>query len=302
MSTDTGKRRILIAEQDEGIVRDLMRALNGRESFEIQAFASGAAAREAMRQTHFDLLIAAQEIPDVDGLTLIRETQERFPRTVTVLTASLNTTETVTGSNPAHHYLAKPFAVSELVGIIASIFPSQPGASRGDHPLVLKVVLGGDANVGKSTLINRYCTGEFDPNRQMTLGVDFHLYDLEIENVPTRLSVWDLGGQERFDFIRRGFYRGARAVGLVFDASNRISFYNLMRWLREAREFLPDAPVLLLANKTDLPRQVPCEEGRQIAEAWQAPFFESSCATGEGVTPFFHALAYHALKYTQAKT
>lgn len=294
------KRKILIADNDDQVVQSLVRELGGREGFVIETCARGSAAREALGKSHYDLLIAAQELEDVDGLALIRETLERFPRTVTVLTASLNSHETVVLPTPAHHYLAKPFAVSELVGIIDSIFPTQPGAAHHNDPLVLKVILGGDANVGKSTLINRYCTGEFDPNRKMTIGVDFHLYDLEIENVSMRLSVWDLGGQERFDFIRRGFYRGARAVALVFDASNRNSFYNLLRWWREARDFLPNAPVLLLANKTDLSRQIPPDEARQLAEAWKVPFYESSCATGIGVNEFFRALAYHALKYTQS--
>lgn len=133
----------------------------------------------------------------------------------------------------------------------------------------------------------------------MTIGVDFHLYDMDIEGIPMRLSVWDLGGQERFNFVRKGFYRGARAVGIVFDASNRTSFYNLIRWWRETREYLPDAPVLLLANKIDLPRQIPQQEAREIAQAWNIPFYESSCPTGQGVPEFFHALAYNALKYTQ---
>ena len=135
----------------------------------------------------------------------------------------------------------------------------------------------------------------------MTIGVDFQLYDLEIDGVPTRLSVWDLGGQERFDFIRRGFYRGACAVGLVFDASNRTSFYNLMRWSRETREFLPNAPMLLVANKIDLTRQINPDEGNELAKAWKVPYFETSCANGVGVSEFFKALAYHALRHTQEK-
>lgn len=294
------QRKILIADNDDQVVDEIVRALGGREGFEIETCKTGSAARQALQKSHYDLLFADQGLPDLDGLTLIRETQEQFPRTVTVLAASINSHESATLPTSAHHFLAKPFAVSELISMIDSVFPTQAGTAHTDNPLVLKVVLGGDANVGKTTLINRYCTGEFDPNRQMTVGVDFHLYELEIESVAMRLSVWDLGGQERFEFIRRGFYRGARAVGLVFDASNRNSFYNLLRWWREAREFLPNAPVLLLANKTDLPRQIPAEEARQLAEAWKVPFYESSCATGVGVNEFFRGLAYHALKYAQS--
>jgi len=301
LNLETTKRQILIVDRDEETLREIVLELRTHKSFVVHTFSSGAAARHALNERHYDLLIAEKEIPDIDGLTLIRESQEHSPHIVTVLTAMLGDANAVSEPNHAHHFLAKPFTIDELVKTIDSIFPAQSHPTHSDHPLVLKVVLGGDASVGKSTLINRYCTGEFDPTRTMTIGVDFQLYDLEIEGVPTRLSVWDLGGQERFDFIRRGFYRGACAVGLVFDASNRTSFYNLMRWSRETRDFLPDAPMLLAANKIDLPRQINSDEGNALAQAWNVPYFETSCANGSGVPEFFKALAYHALKHTQNK-
>ena len=299
--TPNVKRQILIVDRDEETLRDIVRELRTRKGFVIHTFSSGAAAREALHQSQFDLLIVEKDVPDVDGITLIRETHEHSPHTVTVLTSSLAASATISEVMPAHHYLPKPFTLAELVNTIDSIFPPQPTKARSAHPLVLKVILGGDGSVGKSTLIKRYCTGEFDPTRAITIGVDFQLYDIEFEGVPTRLSVWDLGGQERFDFIRRGFYRGASAVGLVFDASNRTSFYNLTRWSRETREFLPDAPVLLVANKIDLTRLIHPDEGNELAQAWNVPYFETSCASGAGVPEFFKALAYHALKHTQKK-
>ncbi len=72
-------------------------------------------------------------------------------------------------------------------------------------------------------------------------------------------------------------------VALVFDASNRTSFYNLRRWWHETREYLPRVPVLMLANKIDLPRQISTEEAQHIAQAWNVQLFESSCVTGDGV-------------------
>jgi small GTP-binding protein len=188
--------------------------------------------------------------------------------------------------------------MEQLTNAANPIPPPEP-SEKSEEPLVLKVVLGGDANVGKTSLIERYCTCEFDPSREMTIGVDFHLYDLKIEKSPLRLVVWDLGGQERFSFARRSFYRGTHAIGLIFDVSNSTSFYNLMRWWREIRECAPNTPILLLANKTDLPRQVAQDEALQVAQAWGTPFFESSCASGEGVDNFFQALGYHAWQHSR---
>ncbi len=292
-------RRILIADNDPHLVEDIARELRRCNRFEIHTCATGQAVHDALQAAPFDLIIVDSHLPDANGLSLIQEAQTRSPDTVTILMSTIGVTDLPTlAGNSAHHRLEKPFAVAELVNVVDSIFPAEPARLPRDTPLVLKVVLGGDANVGKTSLIQRYCTGAFDPARAMTIGVDFHLYDIQIEEMPVRLVVWDLGGQERFSFARRAFYRGTKAVALIFDVSNRTSFYNLMRWWREAREYLHEAPVLLLANKADLPRQISSEEARQIAQAWNVPFFESSCATGVGVKEFFEALALHAWRYT----
>ncbi|MEW5717696.1 MAG: GTP-binding protein [Chloroflexota bacterium] len=298
------QRHILIVDNDTRIVEEIVRGLSDQTTFQIHAFTNGTDACAALQRITFDLIIADWKMADVDGLTLIREAKAKSLETVTVLMSAYELTEakSLSKESTAHHYLTKPFTMEELLSVVNSILPPAPliGAV-GDAPLVLKVILGGDANVGKTSLIERYCTCEFDPEREMTIGVDFHLYDARVEQMPLRLIVWDLGGQERFSFARRAFYRGTQAIGLIFDVSNRTSFYNLMRWWREAREFAPDIPILLLANKTDLPRQVPRDEAQQIAHAWNTPFFESSCASGEGINEFFEALAFHAWQHAQQK-
>jgi len=294
------QRQIMIVDDDERIVGEIVRALRDRNQFHVVGLTRGTDGLAALRDTTFDLIIVDWKMPDMDGLNLIGEAQERSEQTVTVLMSAYNMAEArqLNLAPIAHHYLVKPFALDDLLCIIDSIFPEP--TQRKPASCVLKVVLGGDANVGKTSLIQRYCTGTFDPKRAMTIGVDFHLYDIEIEQEPIRLVVWDLGGQERFGFARQAFYRGTLAVGLVFDASNRGSFYNLMRWWREAREYLPDVPVVMLANKTDLPPQISYIEASQVAEAWGIPFLQSSCASGEGVAQFFEILAQSAWRRAQS--
>ncbi|MBI5304303.1 MAG: response regulator [Chloroflexi bacterium] len=301
MNTAINKRRVLIVDDDKRIVDLIVNELNRRDMFDVRAFTTGQAARQAIQNSPFDLVIADWIMPDIDGLTLMREAKNACADCVTILMTAFGSPDVrLPELGFVGHYLDKPFLVDELAQLIGNAFPRQVNVPP-LKPTVLKVVLGGDANVGKTSLIQRYCTGMFDPKRAMTIGVDFHTYDIRLDNAPVRLVVWDLGGQERFALTRQAFYRGARAVGLIFDVSNRVSFYNLMRWWRESREFLGNTPAVLLANKTDLPRQIGSEEVNAIAGSWKMPCYESSCSTGQGVPEFFEGLARVAWNHNPKK-
>ncbi len=291
------KRRILIADAEPFTANTLADRLADSDQYAITVCSSGDQARAEFQEQAFDLLIAKADLPDVDGPTLLRDVQERSPQTVMILIVPQGSDPPSQGL-PAQYSFVQPLDIQELVNTIEALFPPQLIAIPERKPTVYKVILGGDANVGKTSLIQRFCTGVFDPTRAMTVGIDFHVYDIQVERMPVRLVVWDLGGQERFAHTRNGFYRGCKAVGLVFDASNRTSFYNLMRWWREVRRYLHDVPVLLLANKIELPRQISHEQALALATAWSTPLFESSCATGAGVAEFFEALAQHACRHS----
>lgn len=168
------------------------------------------------------------------------------------------------------------------------------------HPAIsLKVILGGEASVGKTSLMRYYATGVFEPARDMTIGVDFHIYSIAVEGENLRLIVWDIAGQGRFAPVRPVMYRGSSAVALVFDLHNRTSFYQLALWWREVREQLGDIPVILLGNKADLARVVSREEAETLARAWHTPYFETSCVDGRGVRDFFLALSGAALQHAR---
>lgn len=97
----------------------------------------------------------------------------------------------------AHHYLTKPFAMDDLISVIDSIFP--PTANHSLVARVLKVVLGGDANVGKTSLIQRYCTGLCDPTRVMTIGVDSTIW----QSNRNRCAWWSGIWADRNDLVLR---------------------------------------------------------------------------------------------------
>lgn len=162
------------------------------------------------------------------------------------------------------------------------------------HLPVYKVVIIGDGNVGKTTLIRRYCEGRFEQSRVMTIGVDFQTKNVKLADKEVKLSIWDVAGQDRFGSFRDTFYNGARAAALVYDVTVPESFANLDKWLAEIRSVVPKAPLLLIANKMDLEAVVPTAEAEAWANAQDIPFLATSAATGRNVDHLFLGLAFLA--------
>jgi small GTP-binding protein len=179
-----------------------------------------------------------------------------------------------------------------------------------DEIPLLKVVVAGDGAVGKTTLIRRYCEGKFHASRVATIGVDFYTQRVQLPGTAgarvvnagasgaVKLSIWDMAGQERFEIVRTGFYRGSRAAALVYDVTNMASLGNLKRWRDEVLEVLPGQPFVVVGNKVDLERTVNPEVGRRAAAYFGAPYVETSALSGEGVTELFETLAVLAVGNT----
>lgn len=119
---------------------------------------------------------------------------------------------------------------------------------------VLKVVIAGDGNVGKTSLVRRYCERKFDTSRIATIGVDFQTHTVDLPSGQVKLSIWDMAGQERFRVVRGGFYRGSLAAALVFDITNPSSLTNLESWYQEISEVAPNQKFIIIGNKIDLER------------------------------------------------
>lgn len=156
---------------------------------------------------------------------------------------------------------------------------------------VLKVVIAGDGNVGKTSLIRRYCEGKFEQSRVATIGVDFQTKLVELDNGPVKLSIWDMAGQERFQVMREGFYRGSLAAALVYDVTEPSSLEHLGRWRQEIVEVVPKVPLIVVANKRDLAPEKPLDEGQYHANTIGAQHLETSALTGAGVQSMFETLA-----------
>lgn len=169
------------------------------------------------------------------------------------------------------------------------------GSARVSKRKLLKVVLLGDGGVGKSSLMNRFVSNEFDAQSFHTIGVEFLNKDVTVNNETYTLQIWDTAGQERFKSLRTPFYRGADCCLLTFGVDDLKSFRNLAMWKKEFLYYADiqepeNFPFVLLGNKVDVEnRQVSLDEAREWCRAnGQIPYFETSAKDSTNVEPAFH--------------
>jgi Ras-related protein Rab-22 len=147
----------------------------------------------------------------------------------------------------------------------------------------VKFVLLGDTGVGKSSLVLKFVTGDFNPYVEPTIGASYMQKMIQMPDKSTcKCQIWDTAGQERYHSLAPMYYKGAGAAILVFDITRASSFKTLQLWVDELRDQGPDKIALGIAgNKADLEdqREVDHEEAREYAKSVNAMYFETSAAT-----------------------
>ncbi|XP_035207768.1 ras-related protein Rab-7L1-like isoform X2 [Stegodyphus dumicola] len=124
---------------------------------------------------------------------------------------------------------------------------------------LFKVIIVGDAMVGKTSFVQRYVNDVFRNDYKGTVGVDFAMKVLwKSDHEVIKLQLWDIAGQERFTWMTRVYYRDAQGCVVIFDLNKRSTFNSAMKWKKDvdAKCQLPDGsllPAILLGNKCDLP-------------------------------------------------
>ena len=156
---------------------------------------------------------------------------------------------------------------------------------------LLKYIIIGDEEVGKSNLLSHYIDERFTPEHQSTIVVEFKDKNVEIRNKTYRIKMFDTSGKENSRSVIRTFYKNSTFAFFVYDISNRNSFNNVSTWIEEFRKDSPKTIfMVLIGNKSDLAdkRQVSTEEGRELAEKYEMKFYETSAKTGENVNDIFN--------------
>lgn len=163
-----------------------------------------------------------------------------------------------------------------------------------EKDFTFKVIVFGDANVGKTTLTHRLEFNTFKTNMKKTIGVQFLSKSLFVNNISITLQVWDFSGEKRFKAFFPMWLSGARGGIFMYDITNYKSLDHMGDWLNIVyQRFNPEVfPIVLVGGKSDLisQRQVFKETGREMARTNKLKFIECSSKTGDNVLQIFQEL------------
>lgn len=163
-----------------------------------------------------------------------------------------------------------------------------------EYDYLFKLLLIGNSGVGKSCMLMRYAENTFTSNFYNTIGVDFKIKTINLDNKSIKLQIWDTAGQDRFRTITCSYYRGAHGIIVVYDITDRESFENVKTWMQEIEKYAQEnVNRLLVGNKCDMgdKRQVSFEEGLELAKSYRINFIETSAKTANNIDQSFKDIA-----------
>jgi Ras-related protein Rab-11A len=162
-----------------------------------------------------------------------------------------------------------------------------------DFDMVVKIVVIGDSNVGKSNIVNRYTKDKFTEEIKSTIGVEFGTKKIVIDNVKIKAQIWDTAGQERYKSVTNAYYKSAKGAIVVFDITELNSFNNVDEWIKELKiKADEDCVIILVGNKIDLEnkRCISQAEGIEKAKHFGVHYIETSASLAINIDQLFQTL------------
>ena len=172
----------------------------------------------------------------------------------------------------------------------------------------LKVVVVGDPEVGKTTLMLRYIDLAFRELYVPTIGVQVSTKILFLEKedsltkIGVQLNLWDIAGHDKFADIRKNYYEGAEGIVFVYDTTRPETLDSLNDWISDFEKIVEkrvlEIPGVLIGNKVDLEdqRKVKNKDGEELARKYDLQYCETSALTGQNVNEVFEYLAKKMIK------
>jgi len=158
-----------------------------------------------------------------------------------------------------------------------------------DYDYMAKIVLVGESGVGKSSIMLKYVDDQFSETFINTIGVDFKIKNIKVNDKNVKLQIWDTAGQERFRTITSSYYRGANAAIIFFDLTDLSSFACVPRWIEEVNRYTTGTVLYVVGNKCDMVSKIviASEMINDLCDKYHIEYMQASAKTGENIDEIF---------------
>ncbi|KAL4131221.1 hypothetical protein QTP88_008562 [Uroleucon formosanum] len=161
-----------------------------------------------------------------------------------------------------------------------------------------KLIIVGDSNVGKSTIINHFCSGLYKDTIPAT-DIEFQDIFIRFENETIQLNFGDTDKTDKHRSLAHSYYSGAHGVFFVYDITDLNSLFKLDDWIKDVKNYSDtDIVKILIGNKCDdeTNREISFEKGQQIAEVYGFPFFEVSSKSNVNIDKVLYTMIVDCIK------
>ena len=167
-----------------------------------------------------------------------------------------------------------------------------------NNELSIKILIIGDSQVGKTSLLLNYIDKIFPEEHISTIGVEYKEKFIKKDDFNVKLQVWDTAGQERFRSITKSIYRNTNGVLFVYDITNKESFVNVKNWIKDTENMDKDIKGVIIGNKIDLEekRVIAKEDLEEIGNKFKMPVLEVSAKNGININESFDKLVDELFK------
>ncbi|TFF91874.1 MAG: GTP-binding protein [Promethearchaeota archaeon] len=198
-------------------------------------------------------------------------------------------------------YVLRDLKDKELIKKDSEAFPSIDSINPQALDYKFKIVVSGEPRVGKTSTILRFTDNAFTRTYLPTLGVNISEKAIKINDQLVQLVLWDIAGQSKFEKMRVHFYQGMEATLLIFDLTNRESFFSVIDWYEDIKtNMLQPKRIIgaLIGNKSDLEekREVEYQMAVQLADKLNLNYIETSALTGENVNQMFLNITHEIIE------
>ncbi|XP_012928006.1 rab-like protein 2B isoform X4 [Heterocephalus glaber] len=146
--------------------------------------------------------------------------------------------------------------------------------------------------------MERFLVNGFQPQQLSTYALTLYKHTATVDGKTILVDFWDTAGQERFQSMHASYYHKAHACIMVFDVQRKVTYKNLSTWYAELREFRPEIPCIVVANKIDADLQV-TQKSFNFARKFSLPLYFVSAADGTNVVKLFSDAIRLAVSYKQ---